>query len=442
MKKQKRVGLLNKKISNRLSYTIIAFVSLMLVGIFVFAAAPNPGHDYNDLDLGPVSIYGNEEAGSLEVTAGPVRAAAFCLVDDTCITTWPTGGSSFWSVGGYGGIYYNDRVGIAGNTGPNGLELDVNGQIGADSYCDSQGYSCKTITELSSGGGSTPTLAQVLAQGYDAEGRNIYNVGTLSIKDGGSINTYYGQIEIKDKNINMKSGGNILNAGTITANTVQANTLEDPEDDILTINDALRVEKAGENIAMYIYGDGSNTGLWSRAEDYGVRGYGSIGIYGYGATGIKGWATGTAVHGEGNTYDFYAAGPGTNYGSSSSIRWKENVIEIDNALDKVLNIRGVYFDWDEEHGGQNDMGFIAEEIGEYIPEIVSFEDATNQSNHYTENGEDKIYASGVDYGALTPVLVEAIKEQQEMIKQQNNTINQLKLQMQEICLKDKTYSWC
>jgi len=241
MKKQKRVGLLNKKISNRLSYTIIAFVSLMLVGIFVFAAAPNPGHDYNDLDLGPVSIYGNEEAGSLEVTAGPVRAAAFCLVDDTCITTWPTGGSSFWSVGGYGGIYYNDRVGIAGNTGPNGLELDVNGQIGADSYCDSQGYSCKTITELSSGGGSTPTLAQVLAQGYDAEGRNIYNVGTLSIKDGGSINTYYGQIEIKDKNINMKSGGNILNAGTITANTVQANTLEDPEDDKVTVNDNLIV---------------------------------------------------------------------------------------------------------------------------------------------------------------------------------------------------------
>jgi len=58
-------------------------------------------------------------------------------------------------------------------------------------------------------------------------------------------------------------------------------------------------------------------------------------------------------------------------------------------LDKVLNIRGVYFDWDEEHGGQQDMGFIAEEIGEYIPEVVSYEDSTDQSNHYTENGEDK-----------------------------------------------------
>jgi len=108
MKKRKQKeggwGLLSKKISNRLSYTIIAFVGLMLLGVFVFATAPNPGHGYWDLDLGPVSIYGNEEAGSLEVTAGPVRAAAFCLVDDTCITTWPTGGSSFWSVGGYGGI--------------------------------------------------------------------------------------------------------------------------------------------------------------------------------------------------------------------------------------------------------------------------------------------------------------------------------------------------
>lgn len=35
------------------------------------------------------------------------------------------------------------------------------------------------------------------------------------------------------------------------------------------------------------------------------------------------------------------------------------------------------------------MGFIAEEIGEYIPEVVSYEDSTDQSNHYTENGEDK-----------------------------------------------------
>ena len=56
-----------------------------------------------------------------------------------------------------------------------------------------------------------------------------------------------------------------------------------------------------------------------------------------------------------------------------SLGWKKNIQEIDNALDKVLAIRSVYFDWDEEHGGQHDIGFIAEEVDEQILEVVSYE---------------------------------------------------------------------
>jgi hypothetical protein len=121
---------------------------------------------------------------------------------------------------------------------------------------------------------------------------------------------------------------------------------------------------------------------------------------GFMAHSLNGISTGTGsagVGGSGLAYDFYAHGPGTDYGTESSIRWKENIQPIDNALDKILNLRGVYFDWNEEHGGQHDMGFIAEEVGEFIPEIVSYE-------------ENSVYATGLDYGALTPVLVEAIKE--------------------------------
>jgi len=70
---------------------------------------------------------------------------------------------------------------------------------------------------------------------------------------------------------------------------------------------------------------------------------------------------------------------------------------MDRALEKVLKIRGVYFDWDQEHGGKRDFGFIGEEVGRYFPEIVSYE-------------EDGVYATGMDCGAMTPVLTEAIKE--------------------------------
>jgi len=104
--------------------------------------------------------------------------------------------------------------------------------------------------------------------------------------------------------------------------------------------------------------------------------------------GVVGWA------GSSNGYDFYAAGAGINYGSSSSIRWKSNVVNVSNPLDKLAQLRGVYYDWDEEHGGQHAIGMIAEEVGKVLPEIVGYE----------ENGVDAI---GMDYSMLTPLLVEA-----------------------------------
>ena len=60
-------------------------------------------------------------------------------------------------------------------------------------------------------------------------------------------------------------------------------------------------------------------------------------------------------------------------------------------------MRGVYYDWDEEHGGKHDVGMIAEEVGSVLPEIVQYE----------ENGVD---ARGMDYSKLTPLLVQAVNE--------------------------------
>jgi Chaperone of endosialidase len=119
-------------------------------------------------------------------------------------------------------------------------------------------------------------------------------------------------------------------------------------------------------------------------------------------TGVLGYTTRTSgvtvgVRGDSTSfsgYDFYAAGNGIDYGTESSIRWKSNVVNIDSPLDKLAQLRGVYFDWDEEHGGQHAVGMIAEEVGKVLPEIVGYE----------ENGIDAV---GMDYSKLTPLLVEA-----------------------------------
>ena len=97
-----------------------------------------------------------------------------------------------------------------------------------------------------------------------------------------------------------------------------------------------------------------------------------------------------------NSFDFLAAGAGTNYGSSSSRRWKSDIVPIENPLDAIGRLRGVRYTWDAEHGGHRDVGMIAEEVGVVLPEIVSYED----------NGIDAI---AMDYSKLTPLLVEAVK---------------------------------
>lgn len=161
---------------------------------------------------------------------------------------------------------------------------------------------------------------------------------------------------------------------------------------------------ASTNLGTAISGQStSGYGVYgSSNSNAGISGYSfsNSGVYGHGITASSVGVMGVSDSTSGS--DFYANGVGINYNSSSSGRWKKNIRPIGNALDKVLGMRGVYFDWDKEHGGTRGMGMIAEEVGNFVPEVVSYE-------------KDKTFATGMDYGHLTPVLVEAIKEQQKQI---------------------------
>jgi uncharacterized small protein (DUF1192 family) len=70
----------------------------------------------------------------------------------------------------------------------------------------------------------------------------------------------------------------------------------------------------------------------------------------------------------------------------------------------------VSFHWKRD--GQHDIGLIAEEVGEVVPEVVAYE----------ENGLD---AKSVDYARLTALLIEAVKEQQAQIQTLKSEIERL-----------------
>jgi hypothetical protein len=155
---------------------------------------------------------------------------------------------------------------------------------------------------------------------------------------------------------------------------------------------------------------GENLGTGSA----GIGVWGSHNGNGWGVYGTASGGSGKGVVGSGTGYDFYAAGSGIDYGSSSSIRWKRNIQPIDEPLDKIMRLRGVYFNWDAEHGGGHNVGMVAEEVGKVLPEIVEYE----------ENGID---ATGMDYGKLTPLLVEAVKalkSEVDELREQNKKLEE------------------
>ena len=78
----------------------------------------------------------------------------------------------------------------------------------------------------------------------------------------------------------------------------------------------------------------------------------------------------------------------------SDERLKSDIETIDNALDKVMNMRGVSYIKQAEKG----IGVIAQEVEKVLPEVVT-------------DGEYK----SVAYGNIVGVLIEAIKEQQKQI---------------------------
>jgi hypothetical protein len=96
---------------------------------------------------------------------------------------------------------------------------------------------------------------------------------------------------------------------------------------------------------------------------------------------------------------------------TSDLRYKQNVKTLTNATESLSKLRGVSYTWktsefpDKMFDSYEHYGFIAQEVLEVLPEVV---------------GEDSEGYLSVEYLALIPVLVEAIKEQ-------NIRINQLEL---------------
>ena len=192
------------------------------------------------------------------------------------------------------------------------------------------------------------------------------------------------------------------------------------------------------DIACGVCGKASNSSGDSdyTVYNYGVYGEAKYGDYNYGVYGYAPYS--------GNSYAIYAqgsAGGTSGWSSSSDSRLKKDVKTISGALDKVLKLRGVTYYWknreemaaakgvsaDKMNYGYDDkkhIGVIAQEIEAEYPELV----------HTDSDG-----FKSVDYSAITPILIEAMKElkaEKDELKAEKDAleakVEKLEAQMQQI----------
>ena len=96
---------------------------------------------------------------------------------------------------------------------------------------------------------------------------------------------------------------------------------------------------------------------------------------------------------------------------NSDSRVKENIVEIDNCISKVQAMRGVYYNRTDYNTEATKVGVIAQEVEAVLPELI------------LESPDDGL--KSVAYAELTAVLINAIKEQQEIIEDLKTRIEQL-----------------
>jgi hypothetical protein len=145
-----------------------------------------------------------------------------------------------------------------------------------------------------------------------------------------------------------------------------------------------------------------------------------------GFAGSSGWGMYVASDGDARVYLSGENGTGYFTGNitayASDERLKTNVTTIDNALDKVCQLRGVEYDWvdnitseyDFHPSSMHETGVIAQNVQKVIPDAVC--EAPMNANYTAKSGENHEFLT-VDKEKIIPVLIEAIKELTERVKE-------------------------
>lgn len=254
-------------------------------------------------------------------------------------------------------------------------------------------------------------------------GRGTFNSGIyahdieVGISSPNLIYSTYGNLELNSQSGTTNVDDNLIISGSIGVGTIL------PKSKLTVFGDSLIT---GIVTATEFYGSGSNlTGVLSNivstssASSVQYVGFlttnsgistsilassGLTYIPSSGNLGIGTTNPTSKIHVVGNTY-ISGILTATDINSASDIRLKTNIKPFENALDKVIHVNGVTFNWIENNS--NSAGIIAQDLEKVFPELV------NQGDIKT-----------VNYNGLVGVLVECIKDLKKEVEELKYKISQ------------------
>jgi hypothetical protein len=264
-----------------------------------------------------------------------------------------------------------------------------------------------------------------------ASGHTSFATGYKSVASGQLSSTF------GDQTISQSYGSVAIGKCNISSGSA---TLWVPTDPVFAIGNGS--SPSARSNAMTVYKNG-NTDLAGNINL--IKGKGTLGI---GALYVDGseaiWYDGNCYSwGFGGTYNVFAdhvsvgttANPGsyslyvvgnaysTGTWGASDFRWKKNIADIGNVLDKVAQLNSVNYEWKQDEfpdmhfDSGTQIGLIAQDVEKVFPALVRTDD-----NGY----------KAVSYEKLSVILLEGMKEQQKQIESQKQENQQLKADLQSM----------
>jgi hypothetical protein len=263
-----------------------------------------------------------------------------------------------------------------------------------DTFATSASVASATATSISTLSGSVKAVTDTFATSASVASATATSISTIS----GSVKTVTDAISgrvttLEGKDISITLTGDVTGTGTITdlanvsfATTIAANSV------------ALSTDTTGDYVASLVQGTGVTI---TNNSGEGATPTISIGQ----AVATNSAVSFASVSATGDIVAF----------SGSDRRLKNNIVNISDALNKVKQLNGVTWEWNEDANEVTktapSTGLIAQEVQAVLPEVV-------------KEREDGYL--GIDYSKMVGLLVEAIKEQQTQIAELKAEVEALK----------------